>query len=109
MRGYQLTFYTQQDRLQHGLPLAQWLLQQARQLGLKGATLQTASEGFGRSGHIQASHFFELSGQPQEITMAVTQAEVDAMFALLASHQVNVFYVLTPIEYGLSADRVPGE
>ncbi|MBV8045861.1 MAG: DUF190 domain-containing protein [Paludibacterium sp.] len=105
MQGYQLTFFSPDDRLVHGRPLAQWLLEQVRDVGVRGATLIGADEGFGRDGRIHASHFFELSGRPQEITMALSQEEVDAVFALLADHGVDVFYALTPIEYGMSSQR----
>ena len=33
MQGHQLTFFTQQDRSHSGLPLGEWLLQEARRLG----------------------------------------------------------------------------
>lgn len=71
MHGYQLTFFTQQDRRHHGLPLAQWLLEEARNMGISGATLIPAAEGFGHDRKIRSAHFFELTDQPVEVTMAV--------------------------------------
>ncbi len=50
MHGYQLTFFTQQDRKHQGISLAQWLLEEARNIGISGATLIQASEGFGTTG-----------------------------------------------------------
>jgi len=47
MLGFQLTFFTQQDRRHHGVSLGQWLLEVAQGLGINGATLITAAEGFG--------------------------------------------------------------
>ena len=47
MQGFKLTFFTQQDRSVHGQSLALWLLEQAKELGIRGATLTAASEGFG--------------------------------------------------------------
>jgi PII-like signaling protein len=105
MQGFQLTFFTQQDRMQHGKSLAEWLLAQARSLGISGATLIAASEGFGHDHRLHSSHFFELSDQPLEITMAVSQDEADRMFAMLKQQGVDVFYMLTPIEYGMSSAR----
>ncbi|TDR73871.1 DUF190 domain-containing protein [Paludibacterium purpuratum] len=105
MQGFQLTFFSPDDRLVHGQPLAQWLLEQVRRIGIRGATLIAAEEGFGRNGRIHASHFFELSGRPQEVTMALSQQEVDKVFATLAEHGIDVFYVLTPIECGMSSQR----
>lgn len=42
MKGYQLTFYTRQDRSIQGQPLTQWLVEQAKNLGIQGATLLAA-------------------------------------------------------------------
>ncbi|HYA75998.1 MAG TPA: DUF190 domain-containing protein, partial [Burkholderiaceae bacterium] len=47
MNGYQITFFTQQDRRHHGKPLADWLVHLAKDMDLRGATLIAASEGFG--------------------------------------------------------------
>ena len=44
MQGYQLTFFTQQDRKHHTLPVAHWLLEEARALGISGATLIPAAD-----------------------------------------------------------------
>lgn len=43
-QGYQITFYTQQDRMHGSRPLAQWLIEEARQYGIRGATLTGALE-----------------------------------------------------------------
>ena len=50
-------------------------------------------------------HFFELSDQPLEVTLAVTPDEAEALFALLRAHQVDIFYTLTPIEFGMTSER----
>ncbi len=39
MQGYQLTFFTQQDRRHGRTPLGEWLLQEALKMGVGGATL----------------------------------------------------------------------
>ncbi|MBO3277654.1 DUF190 domain-containing protein [Pseudomonas schmalbachii] len=104
MNGFQLTFLTQQDRRHDGLPLAQWLLEEARRQGIRGATLVSASEGFGKTGRIHAAHFFELTDQPQEVLMAVTAEEADRLFEKLRAVGVKLFYMKTPIEFGVLGD-----
>ena len=42
--GYQLTFFTQQDHRHHGKSLAHWLVEEARALGIGGATLIAGSK-----------------------------------------------------------------
>jgi len=105
MHGYQLTFFTQQDRRHHHLSLAQWLIEEARTLGISGATLITAAEGFGHGGKIRSAHFFELADQPLEVTMAVSGADAERLFARLKEEGVDIFYVQTPIEFGMTGNR----
>jgi uncharacterized protein len=100
MNGYQLTFFTQQDRRHLGKPLAHWVVEQARALGIHGATTIGASEGFGHHGRIHSAHFLDLADQPIEILMAVTPDEADRLFARLRAENVKIVYVKTPVEFG---------
>lgn len=104
MHGYQLTFFTQQDRTHRGQPLAQWLLQEARDIGINGATLIPASEGFGHDRKIRSTHFFELADQPLEITMAVSEIDAERIFKRLTEESIRIFYVKAPIEYGMTGE-----
>jgi PII-like signaling protein len=104
MKGYQITFFTQQDRRVHGKPLGEWLVQLTRELGLHGATLQTAAEGVGRSGKIHSAHFFELADQPIEVVTIVTAEEADRLFARLKSESIQIFYVRIEAEFGTTGE-----
>ncbi len=104
MIGYQLTFFTQQDRKHDHMPLGEWLVQEARKLGSGGATLIVATEGFGHDRKLHSAHFFELTDQPIEVTMAVDEQEAERMFAHLKQESINVFYVKTPIEFGMTEE-----
>jgi PII-like signaling protein len=104
MHGFQLTFFTQQDRRHCGLSLAQWLLEEARNLGISGATLIQAAEGFGHDRKIRSAHFFELADQPLEVTMAVCAADAERLFKRLKEEKINIFYVKAPIEFGMTGD-----
>jgi len=107
MNGYQITFFTQQDRRHHGRPLADWLVRLAKEMDLHGATLIPASEGFGHHGRIHSAHFFELADQPLEVLMAVTADEAERLFERLKAEGVQLFYVKTPVEFGtLGGDDV---
>jgi PII-like signaling protein len=104
MNGYQLTFFTQQDRQHSHQPLAQWLVAEARRLGIGGATLIAGAMGFGHDRTIRSSRFFELAEQPVEVTMAVSGEEAGRMLARLKEEGINIFYVKTPIEFGMSGE-----
>jgi PII-like signaling protein len=104
MQGYQLTFFTQQDRKHHGLPLGQWLVEEARRIGIGGATLIASAEGFGHHRKIHSAHFFELADQPIEVTMVVNSDEAARLLGRLRDEGVNVFYVMTPAEFGMTGE-----
>jgi PII-like signaling protein len=105
MQGYQLTFFTQQDKTHGHQPLAHWLLEEARRLGISGATVIPAAEGYGHHRRIHSAHFFELADQPVEVTLAVSEFEAEKLFQRLEQEGINIFYVKMPIEYGMTADR----
>jgi PII-like signaling protein len=104
MHGYQLTFFTQQDRRHRGKSLAHWLVEEARTLGIAGATLLAASEGFGHHRRIHSVHFIELTDQPLEVVMAVTAEEADRLFARLKAEKIKIFYSKTPVEFGTTGE-----
>ena len=101
MKGYQITFFTQQGRHHKHRPLAEWLMLAARDIGIHGATILSGSEGYGHHGHIHSAHFFELADQPQEVVMAVSEEESLRLFELLKAEGVHLFYVKTPVEFGV--------
>ncbi|HEX5276968.1 MAG TPA: DUF190 domain-containing protein [Fluviicoccus sp.] len=104
MQGFQLTFFTQQDKRHHGKPLTEWLMDEAKRLGIGGATVLAASEGFGHGGRRHSAHFFELADQPVEVTMAVSAEAADQLFARLREEGVKVFYAKAPIEFGVTGE-----
>ena len=101
MKGYQITFFTQQDRVHHGKPLGQWLLLLARELGLPGATMIAGNDGYGHHRRIHSVHFFELADQPQEIQIAANEADTERLFERLKVEDVQVFYVKSLVEFGV--------
>jgi uncharacterized protein len=105
MHGYQLTFFTQQDHRHHGKSLAHWLVEEARAMGIGGATLLAASEGFGRHRRIHSMHFIELTDQPLEVVMAVTAEEADQLFARLKAEKIKIFYSKTAVEFGTTGEE----
>jgi len=102
MQGFQLTFFTQQDRRHGGLPLGEWLIQEARKLGVAGATLIAATEGFGHDRKLHSAHFFELADQPIEITLAIGETDAQRLFEKLREEKIHIFYVKAPIEFGMT-------
>lgn len=98
--GYQVTFFTQQDRTHKQTPLAQWLVQKAAELGLPGATLNGAIEGLGHDGRVHSISMYDFAEQPVQIVMILSHDEYQRLFALLEKEQVRIFYTRTAVEYG---------
>lgn len=107
MNGYQLTFFTQQDRRVHHQPIAEWLVSEALKMGLRGATLMAAAEGFGHHHKIHSAHFFELADQPLEVVMVVTEDEMQRFFTCLGEAQVKLMYVKIAVEFGVLGEDDP--
>ena len=101
MNGYQITFFTHQDRRFKGKQVGVWLHELVRELGLRGASLHAGGESFARGGRVHSAHFFELSDQPVEVLIAVTTEEATRLFDRLKSEGVHLFYVKTPVEFGV--------
>jgi uncharacterized protein len=101
MNGYQITFFTHQDRRFKGKQIGDWLLHLVQELGLRGASLHAGGESFARGGRVHSAHFFELADQPVEVLIAVTTEEAAVLFDRLKAEGVHLFYVKTPVEFGV--------
>jgi uncharacterized protein len=105
MKGTYLVFFLQENRLRHGVLAYEWLLKEARRLGIKGGTAFKAIAGFGRHGHIHADHFIELAGDlPVEVTFMATDEEAERLLAFLLAEGQAMFYVRMPAECGVIGD-----
>ena len=101
MKGYQVTFFTVQDRRHGHQQLGEWLLNLAKSMQLRGATLTSAQEGIGESRKFHSAHFLELADQPIEIGMVVSEEESTRLFERLnAEPDLHLFYAKTPVEFG---------
>ena len=100
MKGFEITFFTQQDRSHGTEQISEWLLKKAYDLGLRGATIVTGSEGYGHNRHIHSARFFELADNPQEIVMIASEEETNLLFSVLQKESVHLFYIKKPVEFG---------
>ena len=99
--GYQITFFFHQDRRHKGKQIGDWLIHLVKELGLRSATLHAGGESFARGGRVHSAHFFELADQPIEVQIAVTTVEAARLFDRLKAEGVHLFYVKTPVEFGV--------
>jgi PII-like signaling protein len=101
MNGVLLRFYVHETRKHRHILLYEWLLEQARKLGIHGGSAFRAIAGYGRHGVLHEEHFFELASDlTVEIDFAVTDAEAAALLAVVEREGIGLFYVKAPIEFG---------
>lgn len=103
MDGYYLKFFVQENHRLHGRLSYDWLLEQARRLGIRGGSALRAIAGYGRDGKLHESHFFELAGDlPVVVEFVVSGDEAEKLLALLDSEKVSLFYVKYPASFGVT-------
>lgn len=107
MQGFQVTFFTEEGRRHEHQPVQAWLMELARSLGITGITVLAGAQGMGRDGRLHSAHFIELADRPIEVTMAVSPAQCTALFERLEAEQANLFYVRTPVEFGVVGQSGP--
>lgn len=101
MQATFLRFYVHESH-RHGTRLLyEWLLERARDLGIPGGSAFRAIAGYGRHGVVHEQRFFELSADlPVEIEFVVTDAQAEALIALLREERISVVYTRLAVEYG---------
>lgn len=100
MNGYHLSFFTEQYRKHNGLPMVDWLLEEAKKAGVKGGTVISASEGYGQDGKIHSVHFFDLAEQPVTVSLIGEEANINVLLQKVRKANLNIFYVKSPVEFG---------
>lgn len=101
MNGIHLRLYTYEVRKHNGISEYEWLLEQAKKLGIHGGSAFRAIAGFGRHGRMHEQHFFELAGDvPILVEFVMSDDEAKAFLALLRHEKLNLFYSRVATECG---------
>jgi PII-like signaling protein len=102
MQGTYLKFYVHENRNHQHILVYEWLLEQAKILGIHGGSAFKAIAGFGRHGVLHEDHFFELAGDlPVEVVFMVSDDEADKLLEMVKRSELTLFYVRLPAEYGI--------
>lgn len=102
--GVHLRIYTYESRKIHGELQYEWLLEQARTLGIHGGSAFRAIAGYGRHGQLHEQGFFELAGeQPVLVEFIADTDECDTLLDRIRQAGLVLFHATTPIEYGTTA------
>jgi PII-like signaling protein len=102
MNGSFLRFYVHENHRHHHHLVWEWLLQQAKRLGIRGGSAFKAVAGFGRHHVLHAAHFFELAGSlAVEIEFIVSEDEAKQLLALIHTEKIRLFYAHIPARFGV--------
>lgn len=100
MKGTYLRFYMHENRKYHHILLYEWLLEEAKKIGIGGGSVFRGIAGFGRHGVIHEEHFFELAGDlPIEVEFLVSDADAERILEMVKQSRIRIVYVRAPVEY----------
>lgn len=105
MKGYIVTFFTQQSRGHDGVSVARWIVEKAKQLGIRGATLVSGQEGFGHDGRYHSESIFDLEDPPLQVVLVLTHDECELLFESIKQKKLSVFFTKTATEFGTTSDH----
>src|SRR5207237_6816569 len=84
-----------------GYVLYEWLLEQAKKMGIHGGSAFRAIAGFGRHGVLHEQHFFELAGDlTVEGEFIVSEDDAQRLLELIKREKLPIFYAKFAAEFG---------
>lgn len=97
----QLCFYVGEKQHHAGRMLYEWLLEEAKGLGIHGGSAFRAIAGFGRHGRLHEETFFELAGElAVKVEFILDDAIAEQMLQRVRAQSLNIFYVRTAVQSG---------
>jgi PII-like signaling protein len=94
-----LSFYINEKQHHDGMPLYEWLLEEARSLGVHGGSAFRAIAGFGRHGRMHEETFFELAGElAVKVEFVLEEAQAEKLLALVRDHGLTLFSVRQTVQ-----------
>lgn len=102
--GYLVKFFTQQNREYNGASIAGWLVDEAKKIGIRGATLFSGKEGFGHDGRYHGDTIFGFEDPPVQVDMALTFEEYDKLMLCIKESGLRIFFTKSKIEFGYTSE-----
>ena len=96
-----LAFYVSEKQHRVDTPLYEWLLEEAKAMGILGGSAFRAIAGYGRHGTMHEETFFELAGELAiKVEFILDEALADQFLERVRSEKRNVFYVRHEVQSG---------
>jgi PII-like signaling protein len=102
MQNVILKFYVSEKQRHNGALAYEWLLEEAKKLGVPGGSAFRAMAGYGRHGRMHEETFFELAGEMTvQVEFVLEAALADKLLEVLRPHKLNMFYLRHAVEAGV--------
>jgi len=99
----QLAFFVSEKQHHAGKPLYEWLLEEAKAMGINGGSAFRAIAGFGRHGVMHEETFFELAGElAVKVEFILDDAFADRLLEKVKGENKKVFYVRHKVDSGVA-------
>jgi len=106
MDGIYLRIFTTEKQKHDGKLLYEWLLEQAKAMGINGGSALRAIAGYGRHKKLHEEGFFELAGDlPVELVFVLSADEAKRLLALIASEDLSLAYFKSKVEWGFTGPK----
>jgi PII-like signaling protein len=103
MSSIYLKFYLTEKQKYGNHLLYEWLLEQAKHIGISGGSVFRSIAGFGRHGSLHSETFIELGGElPIQVEFVLDQKQADELIEKLRDCKLNVRYVSYPVTAGVA-------
>ena len=97
-----LTFYVSEKQHHGGMPLYEWLLEEAKTMGIHGGSAFRAIAGFGRHGRMHEDTFFELAGELSvKVEFILDEALANKLLETVRGQNMNVFHTRQTVQAGV--------
>ncbi len=98
-----LSFYVSEKQHHADMPLFEWMLEEAKSLGVQGGSAFRAIAGYGRHGRMHEDTFFELAGElAVKVEFALDDAQADQLIGKIRNLNMNVYYLKHRVEAGVA-------
>lgn len=97
-----LIFYIDEKAHHDGMLFYDWVLKEARELGIHGGSVFRAIAGYGRHDRLHEETFFELAGElAVKVEFILDDTLADQLLQRVHTQSKEVFYVRYPVQSGI--------
>lgn len=103
MNNVYLKFYLSEKHRHKSKQLSEWILEQAKQIGVPGGSVFRAVAGYGRHGRLHEETFIELAGElPVQVEFVLSAALADQLIAMMSAEKLALPFVRYAVESGVT-------